>query len=429
MRNGCAISLALIEGSNFGQTSLLKKEKTKEMVSHYIHEDVMVEILVKLPVKSLLRFKCVSKSWSSLITNPSFIAKHLTNSNKKENGCLFVHSIEPKDANNFPRKYTFAVCRDKSLTVPVFEYLGLKLNAKVHVMGPCNGIFCLLTNWNSVALWNPANRESRALPTQTFPNSIPPRMELERNAFGFGMDPFTGDYKVVSIRMYSRGSGLDNDIHPSSYPKHIAIYSLRDDSWRDFKGFFPECSVSSICKFYTYMDGVYYWSACNKNDDATKLSFHMGYEVFQNILEQDEPVPFKGIPELGCPHPGTNLVGHYFGVYNGSLAWIQSYPTHYAVPNVFNIWVLKYERWTRELIAGPFEGAIPLGFWKKGEFLIQVEDGHLYLVDPITLEMKDLRTVASQAIVYHESLVSVQRRDEAFDHSYITLRLKFDIFY
>ncbi|CAL5345609.1 unnamed protein product [Camellia sinensis] len=238
MRNGCAISLALIEGSNFGQTSLQKKEKTKEMVSHYIHEDVMVEILVKLPVKSLLRFKCVSKSWSSLITNPSFIAKHLTNSNKKENGCLFVHGIEPKDANNFPRKYTFAVCRDKSLTVPVFEYLGLKLNAKVHVMGPCNGIFCLLTNSNSVALWNPANRESRALPTQTFPNSIPPRMELEGNAFGFGMDPFTGDYKVVSIRMYNRGSGLDNDIHPSSYPKHIAIYSLHDDSWRDFKGFF-----------------------------------------------------------------------------------------------------------------------------------------------------------------------------------------------
>ncbi|KAL7212281.1 hypothetical protein ACSBR2_015038 [Camellia fascicularis] len=398
------------------------------MVSHYIDEDVMVEILVKLPVKSLLRFKCVSKSWSSLITNPSFIAKHLTNSNKKENGCLFVHRIEPKDANNFPRKYTFAVCRDKSLTVPVFEYLGLKLNAKVHVMGPCNGIFCLLTNWNSVALWNPANRESRALPTQTFPNSIPPRMELERNAFGFGMDPFTGDYKVVSIRMYRWGSGLDDDIDPSNYPKHIAIYSLRDDSWRDFKGFFPECSVSPICKFYTYMDGVYYWSASDKNG-ATKLSFHMGYEVFQNILEQNEPMPFKGIPELGCPHPGTNLVGHYFGVYNGSLAWIQCYPTHYVAPNVFNIWVLKEERWTRELIAGPFEGAIPLGFWKKGEFLIQVGDGHLYLVDPITLEMKDLRTVASQAIVYHESLVSVQRRDEELDHSYITLRLNFDAFY
>ncbi|XP_028116733.1 F-box/kelch-repeat protein At3g23880-like [Camellia sinensis] len=257
------------------------------MVSHYIHEDVMIEILVKLPVKSLLRFKCASKSWSSLITNPSFIAKHLTN--KKENGCLFIHSIEPKDTNNFPRKYTFAVCHDKSLTVPVFEYLGLKLNAKVHVMGPCNGIFCLLTNWDSVALWNPANRESRTLPTQTFPNSIPPRMELERNAFGFRMDPFTSDYKVV----------------------------------------------------------------------------------FQNILEQDEPMSFKGIPELGCPHPGTNL---------------------------------------------------------KGEFLIQGEDGHLYLVDPITLEMKDLQTVASQAILYHESLVSVQRRDEEFDHSYITLRLKFDVF-
>ncbi|KAI7994234.1 F-box/kelch-repeat protein [Camellia lanceoleosa] len=293
--------------------------------------------------------------------------------------------------------------RDKSLTVPVFEYLGLKLNAKVHAMGHCNGICCLLTNWDSVALWNPANRESKALPAQTFPNSIPPRMELERNTFGFGMDPFTGDYKVVSIWTYHWVSGLHDDIHPSSYPKHIAIYSLHDDSWRDFKGFFfffpflffPKCSVSSIYKFYTYIDGVYYWCASDKNDDATKLSFHMGYEEFQNILEQDEPMSFKGIPELGCPDPETNLVKHYFGVYNSSLAWIQCYSTHYVAPNIFNIWVLKEERWTRELIGGPFEGAISLGFWKKGEFLIQVEDEHLYLVDPITLEMKDLRIVAS----------------------------------
>ncbi|XP_028090762.1 uncharacterized protein LOC114290951 [Camellia sinensis] len=254
-------------------------------------------------------------------------------------------------------------------------------------MGP---YFLSLNQLGFCSSMEPSEQRIQSSSDTNIPQLIPSRMELERNAFGFGMDPFTGDYKVVSIRAYHWGSGLDDDIHPSSYSKHIAIYSLRDDSWRDFKGFF-------------FLRNV----------------------VF---LPFDEPMPLKGIPELGCRHPGTNLVGHYFGVYNGSLAWIQCYPTHYMAPNVFNIWVLKDERWTRELRAGPFEGAILLSFWNKGEFLIQVEDGHLYLVDPITREMKDLRTVASQAIVYHESLVSVQRRDAEFDHSYITFRLKFDVF-
>ncbi|KAI9087025.1 hypothetical protein K1719_030986 [Acacia pycnantha] len=35
----------------------------KKMLSHNLIEDLMIEIIVRLPVKSLLRFKCVAKSW------------------------------------------------------------------------------------------------------------------------------------------------------------------------------------------------------------------------------------------------------------------------------------------------------------------------------------------------------------------------------
>ncbi len=40
-------------------------------------DDVVCDILIWLPVKSLMRFRCVSKSWNSTITNPSFIIAHL----------------------------------------------------------------------------------------------------------------------------------------------------------------------------------------------------------------------------------------------------------------------------------------------------------------------------------------------------------------
>uniref|UniRef100_K4D590 F-box domain-containing protein n=1 Tax=Solanum lycopersicum TaxID=4081 RepID=K4D590_SOLLC len=40
-------------------------------------EEILVNILTRLPVKSLVRFKCVSKFWITLISDPYFTKKHL----------------------------------------------------------------------------------------------------------------------------------------------------------------------------------------------------------------------------------------------------------------------------------------------------------------------------------------------------------------
>ena len=42
--------------------------------------DVVIQILLKLPPESLLRFKSVCKSWYALINDPKFVTKHLSNS-------------------------------------------------------------------------------------------------------------------------------------------------------------------------------------------------------------------------------------------------------------------------------------------------------------------------------------------------------------
>ncbi|KAG6431360.1 hypothetical protein SASPL_109439 [Salvia splendens] len=39
--------------------------------------DVIIEILTRLPVKPLLKFKCVCKSWRALISSTQFVAAHL----------------------------------------------------------------------------------------------------------------------------------------------------------------------------------------------------------------------------------------------------------------------------------------------------------------------------------------------------------------
>ncbi|PNX60643.1 F-box protein, partial [Trifolium pratense] len=48
--------------------------------SAFFSDDLLTEFLSLLPVKSLLRFKCVSHSWKSLISDPNFVKFHLKKS-------------------------------------------------------------------------------------------------------------------------------------------------------------------------------------------------------------------------------------------------------------------------------------------------------------------------------------------------------------
>ncbi|KAF8396749.1 hypothetical protein HHK36_018379 [Tetracentron sinense] len=60
------------------------RQRGRKEEGFYIPEDVMVSILGRLPVKSLLRFKCVCKLWLSLISNPNFVESHLSYQNNKD---------------------------------------------------------------------------------------------------------------------------------------------------------------------------------------------------------------------------------------------------------------------------------------------------------------------------------------------------------
>ncbi|XP_048133133.1 F-box/kelch-repeat protein At3g06240-like [Rhodamnia argentea] len=51
--------------------------ETSRTLAESFTEDIVVEILSRLPIKSLMRFKCVNKRWRCLISDRGFAKLHL----------------------------------------------------------------------------------------------------------------------------------------------------------------------------------------------------------------------------------------------------------------------------------------------------------------------------------------------------------------
>ncbi|KAF5177608.1 hypothetical protein FRX31_032809 [Thalictrum thalictroides] len=64
------------------------RREEEYVFSNVLPYEIMFDILLRLPVKSLGRFRCVSKSWQTLVANPYFANMHLNRS--KENKSLKV---------------------------------------------------------------------------------------------------------------------------------------------------------------------------------------------------------------------------------------------------------------------------------------------------------------------------------------------------
>ena len=65
-----------------------------ESSSFYLPQDLLEEILSRLPVKSVIHFKCVKKSWSNLLQNRNFIAKHHYYRCSQTHPTLLVESMD-----------------------------------------------------------------------------------------------------------------------------------------------------------------------------------------------------------------------------------------------------------------------------------------------------------------------------------------------
>ncbi|KMT02893.1 hypothetical protein BVRB_8g194700 [Beta vulgaris subsp. vulgaris] len=167
--------------------------------------DIITSILTRLPTKSLIRFKCVSKSWNSLIKSPNFVNIHLTQSLSSKKQLLIFNYGSFLEST--PLKLSLS---DLHVTTSArFDLPTCFSGYEVSVCGSCNGLLALVCKNGDdpllfeIILWNPSTNIHFILPRNTHVDFGTDFMGV---SFGFGYDCNVDDYRIVRIvdRFYNR---------------------------------------------------------------------------------------------------------------------------------------------------------------------------------------------------------------------------------
>ncbi|XP_023904830.2 F-box/kelch-repeat protein At3g06240 [Quercus suber] len=399
----------------------------------YLPEELLEEILSWLPVKSLFRFRCVQKSWSTLFRNPIFIAKHLLHhQTKTENSSILVESygllehvfsLHPYLDDDAPRIVDFS--KDLGMTV-------LRRPIYINLFGCINGIICIgsplapyLTfgggRSDVFALWNAAIREHKIIRCPPLPQRpfLPPYNVT--TLFAFGYDQYSNDYKAVRIVTYNKNSP------PTQNSLFTDVYSLNADSWTQvIDTTIHRSNVRLLSYRAMYFNGVNHWLGFFDNGHINELgqncdceiilSFDMSREVFRIMRLPDEVFRKLRYPVDSVSSTQRNKV---FSVFNDCLAFVV-YEEDTMTEKYFDIWVMRQygveDSWTKQLVVGPLLGIHkPLQFSQNGMLLLVGDDGTIVLYNIGSKEIRNLQIpeflksfIRKEATVYVESLVSLK---------------------
>ncbi|XP_058223457.1 putative F-box/kelch-repeat protein At3g17570 [Rhododendron vialii] len=344
-------------------------------------QDLLMEILSRLPVKSLLQLKSVSKGLYVLIQNPSFISLHHTRA--RIYCCL---SIVVRTPNNNASQRSLYISPDPTTSI---EHLDLSftwphLNKEFIRQTSCNGLMCLSTDSN-IVICNPATKECRLLPQ-------PPYHAWRTNYLGFAFDSKTSDYKVVRLVSLSETTLVDHKIQ---------IYGMRADSWKAIATAVPNHDFTVNHQPCTSLDGVFYWLSCVSSTCVCAID---ALNTVEGSFER------RSLPVVVSSDEQINLC-----LLNDSLAFVERKYDNQQTR--LDVWLMDQlgveEFWTKKCTIGPLLGGhIPFGFRPNSEVLMTMckTSQIAYHSTQYIEECKQNQNFPTQIFLYSENLVSIKRQ-------------------
>ncbi|CAO2821187.1 unnamed protein product [Amaranthus hypochondriacus] len=186
--------------------------------------ELLTSILTLLPPKSVCRFKCVSKTWNSLISSADFVKLHLNQSLSTKNRFLVINSLtHGLRSLHFKSDNQFKVEMVNRIEIPLPFSTTEDI---VRILGSSNGLIALSCEYPDdslfvdIVLFNPSINSYFSVPHYN-----PPKSTFTMSGrFSFGYDSLNDDYKIVKMTDY-----LANN---SEWLRDVDVYNLRDNCWK-----------------------------------------------------------------------------------------------------------------------------------------------------------------------------------------------------
>ncbi|PSR92680.1 F-box/kelch-repeat protein [Actinidia chinensis var. chinensis] len=371
----CSVNI-LSSGHVYNRSSLPPFRPKVSLLPH-IPEEIVLEILTHLPIRSLLRFKCVCKHWQHRISNSKFsfsMQRHRSMimckgmyrlpfnlyviDNEKE---AFLREV-PRPRQN----------KNKEMSLDWFQ-----------ILGSCNGLL-LVSYSRKLYLWNPLTRQcTKLLISLSWWDSY-------SGCTGFCYDSTTDEYKVVM--------GLGSV---------AMVASIRSKSWVTI----PYPYKEKIIYSGPVVNERLYWRVDYIDNNGMSTEDHDKSKIHQIVYF--DPVTDKFV-EVPAPRPTIeewNVVMG-LGVVDGSLCVVRNCENRYA-----EVFIVK-ESWTRMFIINNLTGLcgafkyelVPLCFTKNGEVVVAVNGKTIFVYNTIEKSQREIHSADNygeiNVISYMESLVS-----------------------
>ncbi|TQD73062.1 hypothetical protein C1H46_041415 [Malus baccata] len=208
----------------------LRSPSKKAISVDHFPDEIVADILMRLPVKSIVKFTRVCKSWNSLIKSRTFIDAYLRR--------LLTQS---KHENNKDGRRQLLLLKKNGPQDP--EHLMVSFDSSIEL-------------FHEIAMPEDFGKTGqRICPEQTY---------------FFGYDCRTNDYKVLRIVSISRHVKIE-------------VYSLAKGYWKSPRSSFPALAVHVFEN--VFVNGALHWILPRDRnlDEYLIVSFDLGAELFHKI--------------------------------------------------------------------------------------------------------------------------------------------------